>query len=117
VLIGLWVLPRTVNLMREAGHILMEGVPANVALHAVRAKILAQAGVTSVHDLHVWSIGSCEPALTAHVVVSETTDATAVRTALAAMLGAEFDIYHVTLQVEVVHDCRTTADPACRAHT
>ena len=116
VLISLWVLPRTWKLVREAGHILLEGVPTSVSLEEVRSAILSQAGVVSVHDLHVWSLGSREPALTAHVVVTEGSDATEVREALVAMLGTEFEIGHTTLQIEVAVECRAAADPERRVH-
>ena len=107
VLIGFWVLPRAGKLVREAGHILMEGVPAGVSLAEVRAALLAKAGVASVHDLHVWSLGSHEPALTVHVVAEEGVDVTGLRELLAAALRSEFGIGHVTLQMEVAAQCRS----------
>ena len=58
VLIGLWVLPRTWTLAREAINVLLEGVPHGTDLPAVRTAILGQPGVTGVHDLHVWALGS-----------------------------------------------------------
>lgn len=116
VLISLWVLPRTWKLLREAGHILMEGVPAGVSLDEVRAAILAAPGVLSVHDLHVWSIGSREPALTAHVVAEDKSDVAQMREALVAGLDAKFDIGHVTLQIEAPTGCREAAAPSGRMH-
>lgn len=100
VLIGLWVLPRTWTLLREAGHVLMEGVPAGIRLDEVRAEIVATPGVAGVHDLHVWSLGSREPALTAHVVMDDGADAHALRAGIARRLGERFGLHHATLQVE-----------------
>jgi cobalt-zinc-cadmium efflux system protein len=116
VLISLWVLPRTWKLLREAGHILMEGVPASVSLDDVRATILAAPGVLSVHDLHVWSLGSREPALTAHVVAAEGSDVARLREALVAGLDAKFEIGHVTLQIEAPTGCREAEIPNGRMH-
>jgi cobalt-zinc-cadmium efflux system protein len=45
VLIGLWVLPRTWTLLREAGQVLMQGVPAGMDFNAVRDMMLAHPGV------------------------------------------------------------------------
>lgn len=45
VLIGLWVLPRTWTLLREAGNVLMEGVPKGIDLDAVRALLASTAGI------------------------------------------------------------------------
>ena len=101
VLIGLWVLPRTWTLLRDAGQILMQGVPAGLDLSAVRVMMLAQPGVTAVHDLHAWALGSKEPILTAHIVVADATvDSEQVRTAIAASLDATFGVEHATLQIE-----------------
>lgn len=111
VLISLWVLPRTWNLLRDAGHILMEGVPEGVSLDAVRAAILDAPGVVSVHDLHVWSLGSREPALTAHVVATEGMDLARLREALVTILAARFDIGHVTLQLEALSECCVAGTP------
>ena len=106
VLIGLWVLPRTWTLLRAAGHVLMQGVPAGLDLDEIRDAMSAQPGVATVHDLHVWALGSKEPILTAHVLLANVAvdaDADAVRDAMSAMLQQRFDIDHVTLQVERRH--------------
>jgi cobalt-zinc-cadmium efflux system protein len=104
VLIGLWVLPRTWMLLREAGHLLMQGVPAGLDLQAVRTAIEAHDGVRDVHDLHAWALGSKEPVLTAHVVLADGRgDADAVRAGVARLLHDRFGIGHATLQVEAAH--------------
>lgn len=101
VLIGLWLLPRTWMLVRAAGHVLMEGVPEGTDLAAIRAALSAQPGVSGVHDLHVWALGSKEPLLTAHVVVADlAADPDAIRQALSRRLAHDFGIHHVTLQIE-----------------
>lgn len=100
VLIGLWVLPRTWTLLREAGQILMQGVPQGVDMAALRSALEAQPGVTEVHDLHVWALGSKEPVMTAHVVASEEQDLNRLRDELHKLLLAQFGIGHATLQVE-----------------
>ena len=100
-LIGLWVLPRTWTLLREAGQVLMQGVPAGLDLDTVRDMLLAHPGVAKVHDLHVWALGSKEPVLTAHIILTdETQPPDAVRQSLATALTAAFDIEHATLQVD-----------------
>ncbi|MCF5093029.1 hypothetical protein GIW57_22990 [Stenotrophomonas sp. PA-6-5C] len=43
-LIGLWVLPRTWTLLREAGQVLMQGVPKGVDLDAVRHALRSNPG-------------------------------------------------------------------------
>lgn len=103
VLIGLWVLPRTWLLLREAINVLLEGVPKGLDLAAVRQALHAQPGVLDVHDLHVWALASSTPALTVHVVAADGVDNDRLRRALAALLHERFGIDHVTLQVEADH--------------
>ena len=102
VLIGLWVLPRTWTLLRQAGHVLMQGVPAGMELEAIRTMLLSHPGVREAHDLHVWALGSQQPVLTAHVVLQDgDVDAEQVRLALAEALEEQFNVHHATLQVEL----------------
>ncbi|MGB3394735.1 MAG: cation diffusion facilitator family transporter [Stenotrophomonas sp.] len=103
VLIGLWVLPRTWVLLREAVNVLLEGVPKGIVLAEVDAAMRAQPGVGDVHDLHVWALASNRPAMTAHVVAAAGQDADALRRQLAELLHERFAIDHATLQVEGDH--------------
>ena len=101
VLIGLWVLPRTWTLVREAGQVLMQGAPHGLDIDTIRDLMLAHPGVAKVHDLHVWALGSKEPVLTAHVVVADPTlAAETVRGSLSVALAEKFGIRHATLQVD-----------------
>jgi len=111
VLIGLWVLPRTWVLLREALNVLLEGVPKGVDLAAVRQALCAHPGVVDVHDLHVWALASSTPALTAHVVTAAAVDNDRLRRAIAAQLHERFEIDHVTLQFETDH-----CGDACAVH-
>lgn len=104
VLIGLWVLPRTWMLLREAGQVLMQGVPKGVDINGVRRALAELPGVAQVHDLHVWALASREPVMTAHLVLADGADADGVRRSAAQMLDNRFHIGHATLQVEA-SDC------------
>lgn len=103
LLIGLWVLPHTWVLLREAVNVLLEGVPKGIDLEQVRAAMREQAGVLDVHDLHVWALASSTPALTAHVLVHEASAIPDVHARMAGLLHERFDIEHVTLQLETRH--------------
>lgn len=105
VLIALWVLPRTWTLVRQAGNILMMGVPEDVNFDEVKATLLGTKGVKSLHDLHVWALASNQPSLTAHLVVEQKGETDTVRTAVTHLLHERFHIEHVTLQVEAEQEC------------
>jgi cobalt-zinc-cadmium efflux system protein len=111
VLIGLWVLPRTWTLLRDASHMLLNGVPAHVDLDAVRGALAGVVGVEELHDLHVWSLGSQRVSLTAHVVVTEGASAETLRRRMTRLLVTDFQIEHSTLQLETAR----CTDPSCDA--
>ena len=60
----------------------------------------AHAGVVEVHDLHIWTITSGFPALSAHVLVEAGADCHRIRLELDALLRERFGLDHTTLQVE-----------------
>ena len=101
VLIGLWVLPRTWTLLREAGQVLMQGVPTGLDIEIVRRALTEQPGVAQVHDLHIWALASRQPVMTAHLVLTDPTlNVDDLRRTVTQMLEDRFDIGHATLQVE-----------------
>jgi cobalt-zinc-cadmium efflux system protein len=98
--IGLFILPRTWGLMRQALHILMEGVPPHLNPAEIDAAMRAAHGVRAVHDLHVWTLTSGRDALSAHVLVEDLSDGQHVLGDLQALLRQRFGIEHVTIQLE-----------------
>ncbi|MFD3455284.1 cation diffusion facilitator family transporter [Streptomyces sp. NPDC058691] len=104
LLIGVMIVPRTWKLLREAIDVLLEAAPRDVDMADVRHHILALPGVEGLHDLHVWTITSGMPVLSAHVVVSpDTLDAVGhekVLHDLQGCLGSHFDVEHCTFQLE-----------------
>lgn len=99
VLIGLWVLPRTWILLKEAINILLEGVPEGVDIKNIETAILSVTGIIEIHDLHIWAITNDKISLTAHLVTNGE-DEEAIRTAVQNILSSQFDITHTTLQTE-----------------
>jgi cobalt-zinc-cadmium efflux system protein len=111
VLIGLWVVPRTWSLLKSSVNILLEGVPDEIELEAVRGALLAVPGVVSLHDLHVWALSSGKVSLTAHVVNDPGVDAErVVLPAIRDELKRHFRITHVTVQCELTPCGETDED-------
>jgi len=88
------------GLVRESWKILLEAAPEGVDPVALGARLRAAADVAQVHDLHVWTITSGFPALSAHVLVAPGRDCHAVRLELEELLRHEYEIEHTSLQVE-----------------
>ena len=101
VLICGLILAATVRLLRQAVHALLDGVPHHLSLSEVGNSMAAVEGVTSVHDLHIWSLDSREVALSAHVVLLRNDQWPEVLARLQALLRERFEIGHVTLQPEM----------------
>lgn len=98
--IGLFILPRTWGLLRQAVHILLEGVPPHLDLGEIEAAMLGAHGVRAVHDLHVWTLTSGKEAMSAHVLVEDLADGQHVLGDLQQLLRDRFGIEHVTIQLE-----------------
>ena len=88
------------GLLRDTGRILLEAAPEGLDADDVVAAMTANAGVASVHDVHVWLITSGFPALSAHVLVRPPADCHAVRHELELALRERFGLDHTTLQVD-----------------
>ncbi|WP_159792856.1 cation diffusion facilitator family transporter [Puerhibacterium puerhi] len=71
MLVALWIVPRSVVILRESGDVLLETTPTGLDLDAVRAHLLALPHVREVHDLHAGRISTTLPVLSAHVVVDD----------------------------------------------
>jgi cobalt-zinc-cadmium efflux system protein len=104
LLIAAFVVPRSVVLLREVAEVLLEATPRHVDLEELRQHILGVEGVADVHDLHVWTITSSQPVMSAHVVVadhvSEMGQAQVVLDRLRTCLADHFDVEHSTFQIE-----------------
>jgi cobalt-zinc-cadmium efflux system protein len=99
-LIGLFIIPRTWHVLREALDVLLEAVPSHINLPEIRRALTEAPGAVSAHDLHVWTITSGYVSLSAHVVVEGDACASDVLTGLNTILRERFDIDHTTIQIE-----------------
>jgi cobalt-zinc-cadmium efflux system protein len=101
IVVGALIFAGAFRLVRESVNVLLEGVPAGIDAGLVERRILDQAGVVGVHDLHVWCMTPTRIcALTCHVVVHLDVDRRKLTEDLIKMLDAEFGIDHTTIQLE-----------------
>jgi cobalt-zinc-cadmium efflux system protein len=102
--VGVLILPRTWQLLRSAIDILLEASPPDIDLAEIRRHMTGLCGVTDVHDLHVWTITSGLPVLSAHVVVEPDIlahgQSAVMLDKLQACLQGHFDVTHSTFQLE-----------------
>jgi len=100
VLICGLIVVSAVRLLLVSTHVIMEGVPGHLDFANVGNAMARVAGVRSVHDLHIWSVSSGTVALSAHVVLDDMRNWSAVLLQLRALLQEQFGIEHTTIQPE-----------------
>ena len=92
------------GLLRDSGRILLQGAPQGMDLQQVRRHLLGNDHVHDIHDLHVWTVTSGLPTLSAHVVVQPDclTDnhTPQLLDELQQCLVGHFDVEHSTFQLE-----------------
>jgi cobalt-zinc-cadmium efflux system protein len=102
VFIGVIILIGSVRLLREALHILVEGVPDGLSAAQVGRAMGAVPGVSNIHDLHIWTVSPGYVALSAHVVLADQrlAEAQLVQDDLRRTMSERFGIRHTTVQLE-----------------
>lgn len=105
LIVGL-LLYNTVNILREAVQILLEGTPKDLDIPALTQAINDTPKVLSVDDMHVWAIRSGYNALSCHIAIDEAElkDSRNIVESIKAKLRNSFDIQHATIEVEL-EDC------------
>jgi len=103
ILISVLVLWAVFGVLRESLGVLLEAAPRGVDAEEVTEALEAMPGITGVHHLHLWSLDSETPALTAHLQFQHETDlhrAQLLADAASAELRERFGIVHTTFQTE-----------------
>jgi cobalt-zinc-cadmium efflux system protein len=99
MLVGSW------SLIRDSVSILMESTPSGLDAAEVKRALASLPGVTEVHDLHIWSVGSGRRALSVHLISEQGEQ---LLQAANDLLDQSFSIAHTTIQVE--HPTRFKSD-------
>jgi len=101
--IGVMILWSSIGIIRESLNILLEGTPSGMDLGRIEQAICDVPGVESVHDLHVWSIGSDTYSLSCHVGICDmpASESASILGSIRAVLGEKFQIHHTTIQFEL----------------
>lgn len=131
------VLTTTVGLIRDASHVLMEGVPRSIKYHDLRRDLKSLDGVCNVHSLHVWSLTMDRNAVAVHLAIGElnwkrvgeifqknsqffdrtgaTTDSEKILNHATRMLQIKYGFAHCTVQIERFNAATMDVCPQCTA--
>lgn len=125
MLIGLLILWSGWHIIKEATDILLEGIPKGLDMVSLMRDLLGQPGVSNVHDLHVWTIGSGFRVLSCHLQMADNVTLPQANQTVQLInqeLKAHYDIHHATIQVECLACevdslyCLTPANPGEEIH-
>lgn len=98
--IAFLVLPRTISLLRQSAHILLEGTPGEVDLTELRRQLLEIPGVEELHDLHLWTLTSGLHSLSVHIRATPESPRGEVLKEVQRVLREDAGVEHATVQVE-----------------
>ncbi|HTZ76100.1 MAG TPA: cation diffusion facilitator family transporter [Candidatus Aquilonibacter sp.] len=100
--IGAMVLWSGTGILRESGHILLEGMPRSMNLEDVAKAVLCVEGVREVHDIHIWTLGTDLNALSCHVRIPDMhmEESERILRKIRDVLARDFRITHTTIQFE-----------------
>lgn len=94
------VLFSSIRLLRDTFSVLMEGVPPHLNYNEISDAINQIEHVTSLHDLHIWTLSSGKVILTAHVTVNDLNSWVNALMQIQQLLREKYQIDHITIQAE-----------------
>ncbi|CAM3606971.1 cation transporter [Brevibacillus invocatus] len=107
IVVGVLIMISAWRVTKESVNVLMEGTPSSIDTQKVSETLGMIAGVTYVHDLHIWTVTSGFDALTVHLEVKDDLPSYPVLQEALHVLRDQFGITHATVQIEnsaVRHD-------------
>jgi len=112
ILVGLIVLRSAWSLLRDAAHILLEGVPEQLDVREIGPDLVANVAVVEdIHHVHAWSLSQERSLLTLHARIVKDAHPDSAIADIHARLASRFGIRHVTVQIEL-GGCTDDADHA-----
>jgi cobalt-zinc-cadmium efflux system protein len=112
--VAAFIVPRSVSLLRQSAHILLEGTPGEIDVASLRRRILEIPGVEALHDLHFWTLTSGLHSASVHIRATPESGRGEVLQAVQLLLRKEAGVDHATIQVE--RGAETTCHASNRGH-
>lgn len=106
VLVAVIILGAAWRVVRESGHILLEGTPPNLDPRVIGPKLVGDIdGLTDIHHVHLWSITQERTMTTLHARIAPDADPDHITTEIKRKLKDEFGLDHATVEIEI-KECR-----------
>lgn len=101
ILVALIILRSAWSVVRESGHILLEGAPSGIDNREIANDLISSIpAVIGVHHVHAWSITEERPMITLHAQLKEGAAPEAETARIKKRLKERFAISHATIEIE-----------------
>lgn len=115
VFVALILLKSAWGLVKESGHILLEGAPGHVDIDAISRDLTENVpGVVNVHHAHAWSIDEQQPMMTMHARIIDGASGPAIVQLIKKRLQDKHGVGHATVEIETAESGADCGDPDCR---
>ncbi|KAK8321957.1 hypothetical protein V6Z12_A12G135200 [Gossypium hirsutum] len=94
------VLGTTIKMLRSILEVLMESTPREIDATELETGLLEMGDVVAIHELHIWAITVGKVLLACHVKIRPEADADIVLDNVIEYIRREYNISHVTIQIE-----------------
>ncbi|GER41773.1 zinc transporter [Striga asiatica] len=94
------VLATTIRMLRNILEVLMESTPREIDATMLERGLCEMEEVVAIHELHIWAITVGKVLLACHVKVKPEADADMVLDKVIDYIKREYNISHVTIQIE-----------------
>ncbi len=103
ILIGCMLLYSGWSVVKDALHVLLEGVPEGIDAQKLKQVICAMPGVIGVDDLHIWAISTTSAALSCHLIIKKCSleESIALTGRIKQRLADMYHIEHATLETQL----------------
>jgi cobalt-zinc-cadmium efflux system protein len=109
LLIALYILFNVFKNGKESIRIILQGTPMAVSVDEIKTKILENKEIKSIHDCHLWTMDGDYNIITVHLLLVDKSiswqKADQVKKEIRKVLHDDFQLEHITLEIEVYKDC------------
>lgn len=97
-----YILWNVVKNLKQTLMLLLQSIPPEIDMEAIKSKICGDPLIQSMHDTHIWSMDGAYHVLTTHLVLvpSVTTDQMVQLKQKARQTLKNFDVEHATIEIE-----------------
>jgi len=103
VLVGLYIIYHTWDVLKETVDILMQTTPGNIDINKIKEVVESIPEVKNIHHVHVWKLNDEQIHFESHVTLCDNLNMEQMmqcKSQIETILQSDFGISHTTLQIE-----------------